>query len=361
MTSTHPQINWQLIRQASVFAILLVSQIDAYSVNWIEIDDSTRFSNREVRHLDTDSVQNSSGDVLYRMRLDSYWSGKNHSIERNVVADCSGKRRFEVVTQNDISERPFKTVFPGTAIGKEFDAACNIAAGVQPKPNPPREVTPQPAPQRPNIPSNTNRISTGSGFIVAERYLVTNYHVVKGCRDITIRQSGREITGFTYATNPANDLSLVALSSPIGRPAHIRSNAALGEDVMVAGYPLTGLLSSDIVVTGGHVNSLAGLRNDPTSLQISAPVQPGNSGGPLIDKSGNIVGVIVSKLNAGRLAESTGDIAQNVNFAIKPEILRLFLSANSIPISSGGLNKRLESAQLAELARTYTAQVICRE
>lgn len=127
----------------------------------------------------------------------------------------------------------------------------------------------------------------------------------------------------------------------------------------MAGYPLTGLLSEDLVVTGGHVNSLAGIANDPTLLQVSAPVQPGNSGGPLIDRSGNIVGVVVSKLNAERLSRLTGDIAQNVNFAIKPEVLRLFLDTNRIPYATDAMRNRRESVELAQQARSYTVQVVC--
>jgi len=128
---------------------------------------------------------------------------------------------------------------------------------------------------------------------------------------------------------------------------------------MVAGYPLTGLLGSDIIVTSGHVNSLAGMRNDSTRLQISAPVQPGNSGGPLVDRSGAVVGVVVSKLNVTRLATVTGDFAQNVNFAIKPEMLRLFLEANQVRFRTAQLGPRLEGITIAARAREFTAQVLC--
>jgi len=137
------------------------------------------------------------------------------------------------------------------------------------------------------------------------------------------------------------------------------SNAALGEDVMVAGYPLAGLLGSDIIVTSGHVNSLAGLGNDSTRIQISAPVQPGNSGGPLVDRSGAVVGVVVSKLNVTRIAKLTGDLAQNVNFAIKPEMLKLFLEANQVRFRTAQLGSRLEGIVIASRAKEFTVQVIC--
>jgi len=93
----------------------------------------------------------------------------------------------------------------------------------------------------------------------------------------------------------------------------------------VIGFPFHGLLTSDFTVTTGIISSLAGLFNDTRFLQISAPVQPGNSGGPLLDTSGNIVGVVAEKLNALRVAKATGDIPENINFAIKTGALRDFL------------------------------------
>jgi S1-C subfamily serine protease len=94
-------------------------------------------------------------------------------------------------------------------------------------------------------------------------------------------------------------------------------------------------------------------------LQISAPVQPGNSGGPLIDRAGAVVGVVVSKLNVARLAKVTGDYAQNINFAVKPELLRLFLEANQITYKGAELGKQLDGIQLAEHARSFTVQISC--
>jgi S1-C subfamily serine protease len=94
-------------------------------------------------------------------------------------------------------------------------------------------------------------------------------------------------------------------------------------------------------------------------MQISAPVQPGNSGGPVFDRAGAIVGVVVSKLNVERLFRATGDIAQNVNFAIKPQILRLFLEANQIQSLGATRGPPLDAVALASRARNVTVQVLC--
>ena len=89
-----------------------------------------------------------------------------------------------------------------------------------------------------------------------------------------------------------------------------------GDDIVVIGFPLHGLLTSDPSVTTGNVSALAGPGDDRRFLQITAPVQQGNSGGPLLDLAGNVVGVVVAKLDAIKVANLIGDIPQNVNFAV---------------------------------------------
>ncbi len=102
----------------------------------------------------------------------------------------------------------------------------------------------------------------------------------------------------------------------------------------------------------GNLSSLSGLGGGDTRyLQITAPVQPGNSGGPMLDSAGNLMGVVVSKLDAIRLAKITGDIAQNVNFAINVNVLRAFLDANSVDYHSASSDKPLAPTAIAEKAR----------
>ena len=95
-----------------------------------------------------------------------------------------------------------------------------------------------------------------------------------------------------------NDLALLNTSINSVVATLSSGNLQQGDNINVVGYPLHGLLASGAQITSGNVSALAGLQNDSRFIQISAPVQPGNSGGPLVDASGNVVGVIVSKLNA---------------------------------------------------------------
>jgi S1-C subfamily serine protease len=140
----------------------------------------------------------------------------------------------------------------------------------------------------------------------------------------------------------------------------IRSTAIhSGDSVIAIGYPYHGLLTSDFTVSTGIVSSLSGLLNDTRYFQISAPVQPGNSGGPLLDTSGNVVGVVAAKINAIKFAKATGDIPENINFAIKTGALRDFLDNSAVSYQAVEPSAELKTAQIATNARAYTMLVSC--
>ncbi len=133
----------------------------------------------------------------------------------------------------------------------------------------------------------------------------------------------------------------------------------LGDPVVVYGFPLVGVLTPTGNLTTGGVSALAGLGNDSRMMQISAPVQPGNSGGPLLDSGGNVVGVINMKLNALRTAAATGDVPQNVNFAIKASVVRNFLDANSVDYQNAPAARELKPADVADRAKKFTLLIEC--
>jgi S1-C subfamily serine protease len=132
-----------------------------------------------------------------------------------------------------------------------------------------------------------------------------------------------------------------------------------GDEVVTYGFPLSGILSSGPTLTRGDISALAGLRDDQNQMQISAPVQRGNSGGPLLDRAGNVVGVIVSKLNAQRVAERTGDIPQNVNFAIKADRALGFLRRNNVSPRVAGSEQERSAAEVGDIADPSTLFLQC--
>ncbi len=123
--------------------------------------------------------------------------------------------------------------------------------------------------------------------------------------------------------------------------------------------PFHGILTSDFTVTTGIVSSLSGILNDTRFLQISAPVRPGNSGGPLLDTSGNVVGVVAEKLNAVKFAKVMGDLPENINFAIKTGAVRDFLHNSAVAYQTASPGTELKTAQVAENARKFTMLISC--
>src|SRR6202034_4108080 len=152
-----------------------------------------------------------------------------------------------------------------------------------------------------------------------------------------------------------NDLALLQAPTSFKEVAPIRATAIHPGDAIIAiGYPFHGLLTSDFTVTTGIVSSLSGVFNDTRYLQISAAVQPGNSGGPLLDTNGQIVGMVAAKLNALKVAKATGDIPENVNFAIKTGALRDFLDNSVVSYQIASARSDLKTADIASNARSYT-------
>ena len=206
--------------------------------------------------------------------------------------------------------------------------------------------------------------SSGSGFLVGrDGWIVTNHHVVDGCARVTVNCAGTSYDAAVRALEARDDLALLKAPLEVREAATFSESprASLGQAATVAGYPLHGVLSKELNVTSGNVSALAGPDDDAKRLQITAPVQPGNSGGPLLDGAGNIIGVVASTLRATDAAKITGDIPQNVNFAIKGAVVRSFLDIHGVAYDRRPSNAKLTPEQLAERARTFTVAVHCWE
>ena len=212
--------------------------------------------------------------------------------------------------------------------------------------------------------SQRSGTQTGTGYVIsANGHIVTNHHVIDGCiGDIHGNLSGEPVSTLrVVSSDPSNDLAV--LQGPVTAFksfARIRDRAIRsGDSVVAIGYPYHGLLTSDFTVTTGIVSSLSGIANDTRFLQISAAVQPGNSGGPLLDTSGNVVGMVAAKINALKFVRATGNIPENINFAIKTGAIRDFLDNSAIAYETAGPSGELKTAEIASLARAYTLLISC--
>jgi S1-C subfamily serine protease len=227
-----------------------------------------------------------------------------------------------------------------------------------PKPAASAPPAPNPAPKQ-----GKSIAQTGTGFVISSNgHVVTNHHVVDGCGDITGNLSGEAPVKLRLvSSDETNDLALLQASSPFKDVAIIRYNAVqVGDGVVAIGYPYHGLLSSDFTVTTGIVSSLSGIFNDTRHLQISAAVQPGNSGGPLLDFGGAVVGVVAAKLDAIKIARVTGNIPENINFAIKTGALKDFLDNSAVMYRTTERREpNKETAEIAKSARGFTLLISC--
>ncbi len=235
-------------------------------------------------------------------------------------------------------------------------AAVAVARPESPSVPTPSAVAPKPPEEKPR------EASSGTGFYVSrDGHILTNAHVVRDCTRVEVNGPNGLGPVRLVAQDRTNDLALLKSESTPLKIAAVRMGVRLGEGVAVFGYPLSGMLSTSGNFTLGNVTALSGLGDDSRYFQISAPVQPGNSGGPLVDANGNLIGVVTSKLNALKVMVATnGDIPQNVNFAIKGSVASAFLESNGVAFTQGSDTAALQPADLADHAKALSVYVSCR-
>lgn len=200
---------------------------------------------------------------------------------------------------------------------------------------------------------------TGTGFAIGGGYIVTNNHVINGADEITIIEPStkEEYDAKVIANDKSNDLAIIHISDtdfngynklPYGIDVNLGN---IGESIFVLGYPLTSSMGEQIKTTNGIISSLSGYDDDYAMYQISAPIQPGNSGGPLFDTKGNIIGIVCAKHTK----------AENAGYAVKSSYLQnLVKSAGiKIPISSINRISHLTLPQQIKKIQNYVYLIKC--
>jgi hypothetical protein len=215
--------------------------------------------------------------------------------------------------------------------------------------------------QKPKVDLNkTYKVASGTGFYVSNTgHLITNDHVVDGCKDIKVQSNGVDIDTVLLATDPKNDLALLkANHTPSIYFSISDKDPEELQDVIVAGYPFGDDISSSIKFTQGIVSSLAGIGNDYSQFQIDAALQPGNSGGPIVDIYGNILGVAVAKLDFQKIMDDYGVVAENTNFGIKASAVRNLMFGNSVKVKSPK-SETITTSELVKSIKAGTVHLTC--
>jgi S1-C subfamily serine protease len=184
----------------------------------------------------------------------------------------------------------------------------------------------------------TSVVASGTGFLLSTAgFIATNWHVVEDAKNVTVAfpSWSESVKAEVVIRDKVNDLAVLRLTDTTKLrtacpqlPFQLASSnrITLGEHVSTVGFPLTPMLGSSPKFAEGVISSKSGFQDDPTRLQISAQVQPGSSGSPLFDSDGNVVGIVVATLDAGKVYQAANAIPQNVNFAIKADYLASFFA-----------------------------------
>ena len=188
---------------------------------------------------------------------------------------------------------------------------------------------------------------TGTGFAIGNGYIVTNNHVVGEAKTIVVKGiKGDMNTGYTaevVVADKVNDLAIIRINDYNFKgfgtiPYAVQQRMAdVGEDVFVLGYPLTQALGNEIKLTNGIISSRSGYQGNISTYQMSAPVQPGNSGGPMFDNKGNVIGIVVAGVPG----------AENVGYAIKTSYLKILIESAGLNIQFPA-NNTISTLSLAE-------------
>ena len=207
--------------------------------------------------------------------------------------------------------------------------------------------------------NTTPQIWTGTGFALYNNYIVTNYHVVENAKNISIQGINGDFStkylAKVIATDKNNDLAILSTVYKFTSnnvPYSVKTSMSdVGEDIFVLGYPLTSTMGEEIKLTTGIISSKTGFQGDVSIYQISAPIQPGNSGGPLFDKKGNVIGVVSAKHNG----------AENVGYAVKTSyLINLIESAsltNILPTNNSIANMSLSSK--VKVLKQFVYYIVC--
>jgi TPR repeat protein len=210
---------------------------------------------------------------------------------------------------------------------------------------------------------NADQRATGTGFVVSSAgHILTTLHIVEGCKKLRI--SGHEGTAKLLAIDRANDLALIQIggeTKDFVRFAPNPSKVKEGATIVVASYPREPRVSSGGNLCPGVVSGLKGLGNQTSQIRITAPIQPGSSGSPVIDRKGRVIGIVSMKFRDLKTAVAESTLPQEVNFAVNAQTVKSFLDLYKVPYTTGAsyFASTRNTSDLAEETRKWTVLVEC--
>jgi S1-C subfamily serine protease len=271
----------------------------------------------------------------------------DRTISPNEAYEWKNKFQKDLGKYKQVSKPVFDPSINQTMDAIVLEERKVVAKKKKPKKQKPKAKNSQTADKNTLVPA-----SSGTGFFVSNNgHIITNDHVIVGCRNVTITQQGKYVEVDVIAYDERNDLAI--LKSDI-RPKKFyrisKEDPKLMDDVVIAGYPLGNKVSTGIKTTKGSVTSLSGMGNNFSEFQTDAALNKGNSGGPIIDKGGNVIGVAVAKI------EKEG--IEGFNFGIKSSVLKSFTNSNNLKLITAS-RSRISQNQLTSLVTDGTVYIDC--
>ncbi len=200
---------------------------------------------------------------------------------------------------------------------------------------------------------------SGTGFAVLDgTYIVTANHVIEGGKDISAKCGADTVrSASVIATDPANDIALLKVELPIAYHLTLANSGSLqlGDKVFTVGFPVPDLLGLEAKYSEGVVSALSGIHGAANLLQMTTPIQPGNSGGALIDSEGHVVGVVTSTAAVASFYQNVHSLPQNINWAVKSDYLRPLLPRTAPAAAIQKSGEKLSPIELAKRAACFLA------
>ena len=201
--------------------------------------------------------------------------------------------------------------------------------------------------------SDSQKTVSGSAFFINSKgYLLTNNHVVKGCKLQKIKYKGKDYDANILATDKSLDLALMKVDvRPKSYLSFSKSSPEKLQKIYVAGYPFGKGLSDDLKISSGIVSSVKGYDDNSNEFQVDAPINPGNSGGPIVDDTGELIGIAVAGL--------AKDKSEGINFGIKSLSAVTFLKTNKIDPETSYMTFGMNNKKLLQLLEETTVYTYC--
>lgn len=227
-------------------------------------------------------------------------------------------------------------------------------------------LCPSPSLAAPPLPEGAYYVMSGTGFVVSNSgHIITNHHVVKGCSEVELQGALPGATAKVMAVDEKFDLALLKTGTPVRRIATIRhpdaSRLKLDEPILVMGYPMDSYVKGEYKIAQSKIIGLKGPTDEPHWIQFSDSVQQGNSGGPLLDSSGNVAGVVVGKSELYQRYGANGrpELVKKSDIAISLPVLMRFLDRHYVAYRFNGSYSYVMAKRVEEIAKGYIVNVLC--